>query len=52
MSYLEDIMQGLEKNQEVPKHVQDKVKLVLENLPDKKRKVRKTGRDRRQQQRL
>ena len=41
MSYLEDIMQGLEKNQEVPKHVQDKVELVLENLPDKKRKVRK-----------
>ncbi len=41
MSYLEDMMQGLEKHQEVPEKVLNRVELVLENLPDKKKRVRR-----------
>lgn len=42
MSYLEEMMKGLEKNQEVPEKVINRVELVLENLPDKKERVRRS----------
>lgn len=41
MSYLENMMQGLEKHQEVPEKVLNRVELVLENLPDKRKRVRR-----------